>query len=270
MLDFARQSAFGSALLAAVLLVSSCTTVAGSLEADRSIEATSGGDPSLATAAVPALDDTFTTVPSGAAYIARPKHASINVYSAPDTSGPQHPNEEHHESLQAVDLNESELTLSVIDEPSDGWVHVRLAKRPNFSTGWVRVDDVNITWTTLRIVVDTRTHTLTLLDGDERVVWGTVAIGTATTPTPTGETYVSELLASNDPDSLYGPFALGLAMFSEEVTEYAGGNGQIAIHGTNRPELLGTRASLGCVRTHNDLISELAGRVPLGTPVTIL
>ena len=122
----------------------------------------------------------------------------------------------------------------------------------------------------MHIVVDSASRTWALFYGTEPVVWGAVTIGTARTPTPLGETYVSELLAPGDPDGLYGPYALGLALFSDEVTEYAGGDGQIGLHGTNSPELLGTRASLGCVRTHNDLISELAGRVPLGTPVSIV
>ena len=45
--------------------------------------------------------------------------------------------------------------------------------------------------------------------------------------------------------------------------------GVIGIHGTNQPELLGGPASHGCIRVHNDTISEMAGFLPLGTPVSI-
>ena len=128
---------------------------------------------------------------------------------------------------------------------------------------------VSVTWTTLRIEVNLSEHRLTLFDGDNVITFGTVAIGRSWTPTPIGTTYVAEILVNPDQENLYGPFAMGLALYSDELTEYAGGNGQIGIHGTNRPDLLGHDVSHGCVRTHNDLISELAGRVPLGTPVLI-
>ncbi len=59
-------------------------------------------------------------------------------------------------------------------------------------------------------------------------------------------------------------------MYSDTVTEYAGGDGQIGIHGTNTPNLLGLAVSMGCTRVHNDVIRAIAGRVPIGTPVTVL
>ena len=45
------------------------------------------------------------------------------------------------------------------------------------------------------------------------------------------------------------------------------GGRRIAIHGTAGP--LGIAASLGCVRAADADVSELIGRVPLGTPVFI-
>jgi lipoprotein-anchoring transpeptidase ErfK/SrfK len=51
---------------------------------------------------------------------------------------------------------------------------------------------------------------------------------------------------------------------------FAGGSGQAAIHGTNRPELIGTPASNGCVRLSNDDVTDLVGLVETGSPVTIL
>jgi len=264
----ASFSATAGVLMAVAMLTSSCTTIAASVEADGAaiIEAS----PNVVSPDEVAHNASFTTIPSSAAYIVRPRYRTLTVYDTPRAEGARHPNEQNHQSLMAADTNGTPLTLAAIGEPADGWVQVRLAERPNFSTGWVEIDDVEITWTTMHIVVDSASRTLTLFDGTEPVVWGAVTIGTARTPTPLGETYVSELLAPGDPDGLYGPYALGLALFSDEVTEYAGGDGQIGLHGTNSPELLGTRASLGCVRTHNDLISELAGRVPLGTPVSIV
>lgn len=41
------------------------------------------------------------------------------------------------------------------------------------------------------------------------------------------------------------------------------------IHGTNRPESIGTHVTLGCVRMHNRDVEELYPQVPQGTQVTI-
>lgn len=44
----------------------------------------------------------------------------------------------------------------------------------------------------------------------------------------------------------------------------------IGIHGTNEPESIGTRASMGCVRLHNEEVLRLKELVKVGTPVEIL
>ena len=46
--------------------------------------------------------------------------------------------------------------------------------------------------------------------------------------------------------------------------------GEYAIHGTNRPELIGTFASYGCIRMLNQDITDLFGRVSVGTDVVVL
>ena len=45
---------------------------------------------------------------------------------------------------------------------------------------------------------------------------------------------------------------------------------QLALHGTNRPELLGQNVSNGCVRMANESIDQVMALAPLGTPVTIV
>jgi lipoprotein-anchoring transpeptidase ErfK/SrfK len=51
---------------------------------------------------------------------------------------------------------------------------------------------------------------------------------------------------------------------------FDGGLPEIAIHGTNQPELMGQARSNGCIRLPNDAIQRLAEVVPLGTPVEIV
>lgn len=48
------------------------------------------------------------------------------------------------------------------------------------------------------------------------------------------------------------------------------GGGQYAIHGTNRPDSVGTFASYGCIRMLNEDIVDLFDRVAVGTPVLVL
>ena len=46
--------------------------------------------------------------------------------------------------------------------------------------------------------------------------------------------------------------------------------GQYAIHGTNRPDLIGGFVSYGCIRMFNQDILSLYQRVSIGTPVVVM
>ena len=88
-------------------------------------------------------------------------------------------------------------------------------------------------------------------------------------PTPTGTFYITELLKQSNAQGAYGPYAFGLSAFSNVLQSFGGGPGQIGLHGTNEPGVLGTSASHGCIRVSNTIIVRLAGLLPLGTPVVI-
>jgi lipoprotein-anchoring transpeptidase ErfK/SrfK len=45
--------------------------------------------------------------------------------------------------------------------------------------------------------------------------------------------------------------------------------GEYAIHGTNRPGSVGGFVSYGCIRMHNEDITDLFDRVSVGTPVVV-
>ena len=74
----------------------------------------------------------------------------------------------------------------------------------------------------------------------------------------------------SDPTGPYGAYQMSVAAFSDVYYSFGGGIGQIALHGTNDPALLGTPASHGCVRMTNEAITQLANTAPPGTPVTII
>ena len=62
---------------------------------------------------------------------------------------------------------------------------------------------------------------------------------------------------------------LTLSAFSNVLYSFGGGPGQIGLHGTNTPGLLGQDVSHGCIRLPNATITALARILPLGTPVEI-
>jgi lipoprotein-anchoring transpeptidase ErfK/SrfK len=97
-----------------------------------------------------------------------------------------------------------------------------------------------------------------------------IAIGDTVNPTPVGPAYVTELIDNNEPDGAYGPYAFGLAMHSDTLSEFGGGDGQVGIHGTDQPSLIGQAVSHGCVRLTNADVEALVGlSLPLGVPVFI-
>ena len=46
-------------------------------------------------------------------------------------------------------------------------------------------------------------------------------------------------------------------------------HGEYAIHGTNHPKSIGGFVSYGCIRMYNQDITDLFGRVSLGTTVVV-
>lgn len=158
------------------------------------------------------------------------------------------------------------LTFMVLSTAQD-WTKVQLPVRPNGRTAWVSTDEVTITQVTYALKVSTKDKTLKLYRADELIETFPVATGTGGTPTPTGTFYLTELIAPTNEG--YGPFAYGISAFSEELTSFGGGPGQIGVHGTDDEDSLGRAVSHGCIRLSNPAITKLAALLPLGTPIEI-
>ncbi len=150
-----------------------------------------------------------------------------------------------------------------------GWVQVLLPMRPNGSSGWVRAGEVRLEPVHAEVHIDLATRTLRFVEHGSLVGQWPVAIGTPDRPTPTGRFFVTDKLATGDPDSVWGNVALGISAFSGVLTDFIGGIGQIGVHGTNNPDSIGRAASSGCIRLPNEVIEALIDRLPLGTPVHI-
>jgi len=157
----------------------------------------------------------------------------------------------------------------MVTAADDEWLEVLLPIRPNGTHGWVRRADVEVRQVTLELQIDLEARTMKLVDGGAEVLSTPVAIGSEEAPTPTGRFSVTDKLVTGKDAGAYGPFALGLSGHSEVLTEFAGGDGQIGIHGTNDPESIGQAVSHGCIRVPNDIITRLNDILPLGTPVVI-
>ncbi|MCK5890062.1 L,D-transpeptidase family protein [Aeromicrobium sp.] len=195
---------------------------------------------------------------------------ALQVYDAPgdlDTPG--------GEGAEAMVLNRGdeasgEVVLLAL-EVGSAWLHVQLPVRPNGTTGYVRARDVRLSNHSFAMEIALTDHELVVTQAGEEVLRTPVGVGRTDRPTPGGDYYIKELLQPPDPNGVYGPYAYGLSGYSNVLTEFAGGEGVIGVHGTNEPELVGSDASSGCIRLPNEQITALVETIglPLGTPVTI-
>jgi lipoprotein-anchoring transpeptidase ErfK/SrfK len=148
------------------------------------------------------------------------------------------------------------------------WVRVRVPSHPDDAQGWVPRSVLGgYRPVGTRLVVDRRRLRAMLWRGDRRIFRARVGVGTASTPTPSGDFYVrNELHKYSSP--FYGPVAFGTSARSATLTDWPAG-GFVGIHGTNRPDLIPGRISHGCIRMTNTDILRLARLMPVGTPLTI-
>lgn len=232
-----------------------------------------GGVTASASSSVSTPDSTATTVTvsapaAGTTYIATAKVADIEVFDVPNApkssktfKNPWFINDDPKLPVP--------LVFSVRQQQEDGWVEVLLPTRPNGSAGWVHTADVALATTSYHITVELGAHRLRALDGERVLLESDVAVGAPATPTPVGDYYIVALLKAPNPNTVYGPYAYGLSGHSEVLETFAGGDAEVGIHGNNDASVLGKDVSHGCVRMTNEGITQLAGLLPLGTPVTI-
>lgn len=200
----------------------------------------------------------------GVAIVARGRRVSVAVHAQPGGGGGR----VRRVQRRTVDGRRLPVVFSVLARRG-GWLKVELPVRPNKSRGWVRAQDVRLARTPYRIEIRLRDHRLIVFAHDRVTLRAPIAVGRAVSPTPTGRYFVADLLRPPDPNGFYGPYALGLSAYSPVYTSFAGGDGQVGIHGTNTPRVLGSDVSHGCIRVSNATVTRLARLVPLGTPVRI-
>ncbi len=162
------------------------------------------------------------------------------------------------------------LVLAARSTKTGVWYRVLLNKRPNDAAGWVPAEAVQVRKTPYRITVDLSSRTLQLFKAGKAVGRWSVAVGTPTNPTPVGRFAVSEVVRQDNPSGFFGTYIMTLTAHSERLSDFDGGDGRVALHGTNRASLIGQAVSHGCVRLVNAVATRLGRTVPPGAPVDIV
>jgi len=269
-------------LVAALVLPLACSGARAKTATDPAPEATATTDPHtpshdrvtvIATAKVPVVQvylhqpgsptttgdaaATTTTVPG--AMPAIPRVGLVSAGVSADAQGYAYDNPTYFKNP---------LVFDVVRE-AGAWLEVSLLARPNHQTGWIKRSDVTLSTTRYRLVLRLSTFDLRAFDGDRKIVETHVVIGRPDTPTPLGTFYLTEKIQKWE-GSAYGPWILATSAYSETLDSFSGGLPQVAFHGTNEPQLIGTRASNGCIRMPDAVDQKLHDLLPAGTPITIV
>lgn len=160
-------------------------------------------------------------------------------------------------------------TVFLVTGTAGDFVRVLLPLKPNGTEGWVHNSEVALSPNGLRFVVDLAQRRVSLFDGPSLLEQSIAGIGAPATPTPSGTYYVTDLLRTDEPDGVYGPYILAISARSDSFELFNGGEPIVALHGTNNPGQLGGAPSAGCIRLPNEVATRLVSLVPPGTPVYI-
>jgi lipoprotein-anchoring transpeptidase ErfK/SrfK len=219
------------------------------------------GGKSYVVPAVPAVLNSSPSNITDPSVVATAVVRTLPLYSAPGASKPSR-------TLANPNYLGAPLVLLVTGFQA-GWVQAYIPVRPNETTAWMPAADVAISWVPDHIVISLHARQLTLYHDNVSVFQTSVAPGAPSSPTPTGSFFVAFIVKLTDPTNVYGPYAMGTSAFSNTYYSFDGGPGQVGIHGTNQPWVIGSYASHGCVRLNNNAITTLAQQVLPGTPVEI-
>ena len=114
------------------------------------------------------------------------------------------------------------------------------------------------------VVVDSSDHSVTVYDDTPATY--SVGLGAAGWETPLGVYEITGAYRTDNPTGAYGPVVVTTTAVGRVDGEF---NGAIALHGTNRPELVGGNPSHGCIRIENGDAVEVATSVEAGSVLFI-
>ena len=247
-----------------MLLVGGCTSAVSTTTTNAALTTTTTTAITAATTTTTASTTTTAdpyALTEGQSLVAH-ADGDLAVYDSPVAAAPT-------QTFPALTILGTPQAYLVVDGPIDRWTLIALPGRPNGATAWAKTDDLRFEIVDQHIAIDLSDRRLSFSSDGEELINATVAVGSSSNPTPVGRFFVTDIVQLSNPNSAWGPFAVGLSGRSDTITEFNGGDGIIGIHGTNRPNTIGQPVSLGCVRLDNDLITLLANTLRLGVPVVI-
>ncbi len=195
-------------------------------------------------------------------YLTATPKGAIGAYDAPNGT-----------KTADIDNNYYGIPTSLpVFEQAEDWVHVRLAPKPNGTTAWLKVGDVDIGKTPWKIVVNLATTHLQAFKAGALVLDAPVGIGTDYTPTVTGDFFVTFL--QKPTSAAYGPFVMITSGHSDVIKTWEGfPDGILGIHGPIGSDAMigttGAKMSNGCIRMHVEDQKQLAEVLP-GSPLQII
>ncbi len=151
------------------------------------------------------------------------------------------------------------------------WLGVVTDEQPNGQLAWVRANDPGLraSRTSWSITADLSERSLELRRGGRVIKRLSVAVGTASSPTPAGRYAVTDKIDGSRYGAYYGCCILALTGHQTNPPPGWTGGDRLAIHGTDVPSSIGNAASAGCLRAADADLQVLMARVPLGTPVFV-
>jgi lipoprotein-anchoring transpeptidase ErfK/SrfK len=258
-----RGLAVASLSLSLVVATPSVSAFAATAStAPASVAPTTAPKPSAATtAATPVPPLAAPGKPAAQTLVAAATVKKISIFASPEAKKP----------VSTLDnkTNFSGRHVFVVLEHRPGWYKVLVPTRPNGRTGWVKAGEIGLFTTDYSIAISLSKRELTVFKAGKEVLRETVAIGQSKYPTPTGVFFIREGVRPSNPKGAYGTFAFGLSAYSNVLTRFGRGDGQVGIHGTNAPAKLGQAVSHGCIRMRNETVTKLSKMLPQGVPVVI-
>jgi lipoprotein-anchoring transpeptidase ErfK/SrfK len=255
-----------SLLVAFVASCSAWSAFTGGSVASAAAKPTAAAPKKAATPAAPASTPVVAQpgmgAPAPVTVVAAAKNATTPIYDTATGAKPF--------TVLNNKTNFSGRHVFVVQAKEGESYRVYLPMRPNGRIGYVRAADVSLYQHDYAVIVSLSKKTLALYKAGVLQLTETVGVGKSQYPTPTGSFYMRELARPRNPRGSYGPWAFGLSGYSNVLQKFGRGDGQIGIHGTNQPKLLGTQVSHGCIRMRNEAITKLAQTLPQGVPVEII
>ena len=148
------------------------------------------------------------------------------------------------------------------------WGRVELPYTWPRREGWIELGGLQRDTTRVRVEVDLSEHTVTVRRVGKVLFRAPGAIGAPSSPTPTGEYFVTDRVPFSA-GSYLGSFAFGISGIQPRLPAGWSGGNQLAIHGTNNPSSIGRSVSAGCVRVSEATLDRLKPLLGYGTPVIV-